>query len=305
MNFNSMQPSAISIGNFDGFHLGHEKIVETLKNIGAENHLQCDIITFTPHPRILFKKLSHLITTEAQKRETLLSLGVDRVEFLDFHKIVSLSPEQFVREILLKNYRMKYIIVGKNFKFGKDRGGGIDTLEKLSHELNFRLVVVPPVKIEGVRVSSSHIRDTLLEGKIVAANSMLGRSYYIDGDVVHGDKIGTELGFPTINIRTANTILPEGVFKTTVAIGGDLYDSVTNIGIRPTFHREPGHVEKRGDKRVETHILDFNRTLYGENVRLYFEKKMRNEIKFDSEKGLVEQIKKDIECIKVDKGTLF
>ena len=297
MTVNTEQASAISIGNFDGFHLGHGKIVDTMKTIAQQNNLQCSIITFSPHPRVLFKKLSHLITTESQKREILGSLGV-RFEFMDFLKIVSLTPEQFVTDVLLKKFRMKYIIVGKNFKFGKDRGGGIDTLETLSHDFGFRLVVVPPVKIDGTRVSSSRIRESLLEGEIAAANRMLGRSYYIDGEVVHGEKIGKELGFPTINLKTGNTILPEGVFKTKVSIGGDLYDSVTNIGTRPTFYN-------KSEKKVEAHILDFDRGLYGKTVRLYFEKKLRNEKKFDSESGLVEQIKKDIECIKVDKDTLF
>lgn len=297
MTVNIEQASAISIGNFDGFHLGHGKIVDTMKTIALQNNLQCSIITFSPHPRVLFKKLSRLITTEAQKREILGSLGV-RFEFMDFLKIVSLTPEQFVTDVLLKKFRMKYIIVGKNFKFGKDRGGGIDTLETLSHDFGFRLVVVPPVKIDGTRVSSSRIRETLLEGKVATANRLLGRSYYIDGEVVHGEKIGKELGFPTINLKTDNTILPEGVFKTKVSIGGELYDSVTNIGTRPTFYN-------KSEKKVETHILDFDRGLYGKTVRLYFEKKMRDEKKFDSESGLVEQIKKDIECIKVDKDTLF
>ncbi len=295
---NKIKASAISIGNFDGFHLGHEKIVATMKDIALENRLQCNIITFSPHPRVLFKKLSHLITTEGQKRELLSDLGVDSIEFMDFLKIVSLTPEQFVKEVLLKKFRMKYIIVGKNFKFGKDRGGGIDTLAILSQELDFRLVVVPPVKIDGIRVSSSRIRDTLLAGKIALANRMLGRYYYIDGEVAHGEKIGKELGFPTININTTNSILPEGVFKTKVSIDGDTFDSVTNVGVRPTFY-------KGMEKKVETHILNFDRMLYGKTVRLFFEKKMRNEMKFESAKNLVEQIKKDIECIKVDKGTLF
>lgn len=298
-----IENSAVSIGNFDGFHLGHARIINNLKEAAQKRILKSVILTFSPHPKLLFKKVSAFIHTDTQRRSILESQGIDRVLFIDFREVSGLSPDQFVRDFLIEKCKMQYLVVGDNFRFGKSREGDIKTLRNMSGKFGFSILVVKPVYLDGVRVSSSLIRTKLMTGEIEFANKMLGRPYFIDGMVVKGEKLGRELGFPTINIETDNTIQPDGVFKTKVKIQQDIFDSVTNIGNRPTFRDK----NEKGDsaKHIETHILGFQGELYGKEVRIFFERKIRDEIKFDSREGLMEQIKKDIEKVKVDKGTLF
>ncbi len=292
-----MEGSAIAVGNFDGFHLGHRKIVETLKDIAVRENFLSVILTFQPNPRLYFKKESCLIFTDAQRRRLLEVQDVDRIAIINFVEIAGMSPEDFLKTYLIEKHNMKYIVVGENFKFGKNRGGDIESLRRLSSSYGFQLKVVKSMLMGGTRISSSLIRKRLAEGRIEESNQMLGRWYCIEGLISEGDKMGRELGFPTINLKTDNLILPEGVFKTTIEIDGEIYDSITNIGYRPTFLGR--------EKRVETHIFDFDRIVYGKYVKVYFEKKIRDEIKFESKRNLIEQIKKDIENIKVDKGAFF
>jgi riboflavin kinase / FMN adenylyltransferase len=291
------KPSAIAIGNFDGFHLGHRKIVDQLKQIALEKQLHSIILTFTPNPRIYFKRESYLIHTDSQKKEILESLGLDQVVFINFAEVVDLSDEQFLKEFLIDRYHMRHIVMGENFRFGKGREGDLDFLTQMAHRWGFALTVVKPVTLDRQRISSTRIREKLLAADIPEANRMLGRRYVIQGKVVEGDKVGTELGFPTINLETENTLLPEGVFKTAVEVDGKGYASVTYIGYRPTFSGK--------EKKVESHLFHFNREIYGQRVKIYFEKKVRDDMKFDSKVGLIRQIKKDIENLKVDKGPIF
>lgn len=207
--------------------------------------------------------------------------------------------EAFVKDILIDRCNVKYIVMGENFKFGKNRQCDSESLKKMAEKFVFEFIVVTPVILDGTPISSSLIRKKLGNAEIEDSNRMLGRLYYIDGTVVEGDKIGRELGFPTINIKTDNEILPEGVFKTRTEIEGrpPVYDSISYIGTSPTF---PGK-----EKKVETHILDFNENIYHQKVRVYFEKKIREDMKFDSRTTLIDQIKKDIQRLKVDKPLFF
>jgi len=289
--------SAVAIGNFDGFHLGHQKIIENLKQVARENNLVSIIITFTPNPRLYFKKEKYLINTDAQKKEILENLEVDRVIFIHFAEVVDMSDEQFLKDFLIDKYKMKHIVMGENFRFGKGREGDIGFLKRASEQWGFGLTVVKSVRLDHQRVSSTAVREKLASGQIEDSNRMLGREYVIAGVVVEGDKVGTELGFPTINLDTDNILLPEGVFKTTVEIDGEIYRSITYIGYRPTFSGK--------EKKVEAHIFDFNREIYGQPVKIFFEKKLRDDMKFESRSGLINQIKKDIENLKVDKEPFF
>jgi len=289
--------SATAIGNFDGFHLGHQKIIESLKQVARESSLVSIILTFTPNPKLYFKREKHLINTDAQKKAILENVGVDRVIFINFAEVVDMSDEQFLKEFLIDKYKMKHIVMGENFRFGKRREGDIGFLKRMSDQWNFGLTVVKSVMLGRQRVSSSYIRERLASAQIEESNRMLGRRYVIEGVVVEGDKVGTELGFPTINLDTDNILLPEGVFKTTVEIEGEIYRSITYIGYRPTFLGK--------GKKVEAHIFDFNREIYGQQVKIYFEKKLRDDMKFESRLSLINQIKKDIENLKVDKGSFF
>jgi riboflavin kinase/FMN adenylyltransferase len=280
--------SAVAIGNFDGLHLGHRKLIETLKKIALEKNLISMILTFTPNPKVYFKKDLNLINSEEQKKQIMEKLGVDNIVLLNFEKILNMSGETFVKDILIDKFNVKFIVMGQNFKFGKNRENDADSLKKMGETYGFENTIVNPVILNGTPISSSLIRKKLVNAEIEASNRMLGRLYYIDGVIKEGDKIGRELGFPTINIQTQNEILPEGVFKTRTQIDQQeqIYDSITYIGSSPTF---PGK-----EKKVETHILGFDKKVYGNKVRLYFEKKLRDEMRFDSKKNLVNQIKKDI-----------
>jgi riboflavin kinase/FMN adenylyltransferase len=292
-----IRDSAIAIGNFDGFHLGHQKIIESLKQVARENNLVSIILTFTPNPRLYFKREKQLINTDAQKKEILGNLGVDRVIFINFTEVVDMSDEQFLKDFLIDKYKMKHIVMGENFRFGKGREGDIGFLKRMADQWGFGLTVVKSVTLDRQRISSTYIRQELASAQIEESNRMLGRKYVIEGVVVEGDKVGTELGFPTINLETDNLLLPEGVFKTTVEIDGGIYRSITYIGYRPTFSGK--------EKKVEAHIFNFNREIYGKQVKIYFEKKLRDDMKFESKLSLINQIKKDIENLKVDKGPFF
>ena len=291
------QGSAIAIGNFDGFHLGHGKIIEHLKRVAVEKKMASIILTFSPNPRVYFKREIDMINTDTQKQEILEGLGVDQVIMLAFEEIVDMSDEQFLEEFLLHKYNMKHIVMGENFRFGKGREGDIGFLQAMSDRWGFALTVVPPVKLGHQRISSTYIRESIAAARIEEANKMLGREYFITGLVVEGDKVGTELGFPTINVETSNTLLPEGVFKTRVEFDGKRFNSIAYIGYRPTFSGR--------EKKVEAHIFDFNENIYGQHVKIVFQKKVRDDMKFDSRMSLIRQIKKDIENLKVDKGPIF
>lgn len=290
---------AIAIGNFDGFHLGHKKIIETLENIAVEKELTSIVLTFTPNPKVYFKKEFNLINTDAQKKRILGDLGVDRVSIVDFNEIVDMSAGTFVTNFLIEKYNMKHMVMGENFRFGKGRKGDLQSLQNMEDRWGFDVTVVKPVTLDGSRISSSYIREKLLDCEIEEANRMLGRMYFIEGIVVEGDKVGRQLGFPTINVDTDNPLLPEGVFKTKVQVENDneTYNSVTYIGYRPTFAGR--------EKKVESHIFDFDRKIYGKRVKIYFEKRLRGDLKFQSKKNLIDQIKKDIENLKVDKDMIF
>jgi len=280
--------TAAAIGNFDGFHLGHRKIIDTLNRVALEKKLRTMVLTFTPNPKTYFNKELNLINSDEQKKQILETLDVQDVIFLDFNRIRHMSGETFVKEVLIQRYNVRYIAMGENFRFGKNRESDVGALKEMATRFDFEYSVVSPLSLNGIPISSSLIRKKLGLAEIEDSNRMLGRMYFIDGVVADGDKIGRELGFPTINIETPNEILPDGVFKTRTEIESlsQVYDSITYIGTSPTF--------SGNKKKIETHILDFNRRIYGEKVRIYFQKRVRGEMKFDSKQDLIDQIKKDI-----------
>lgn len=280
--------TAAAIGNFDGFHLGHRKLIDTLNRVALEKKLRTMVLTFTPNPKVYFKKELNLINSDEQKKQLLETLDVHDVVFLDFNRVLDMSGETFIQEILLRRYNVEYVVMGENFRFGKNREGDVGALKEMARKFGFGWSMVTPLMLNGTPISSSLIRKKLSLAEIEDSNKMLGRLYFIDGVVAEGDKIGRELGFPTINIFTPNEILPDGVFKTRTEIESipQVYDSITYIGTSPTF--------SGNKKKIETHILDFDRGVYGKKVRIYFQKRLRGEKKFDSKLGLIAQIKKDI-----------
>jgi riboflavin kinase / FMN adenylyltransferase len=286
--------SAVTIGNFDGFHAGHKKIVAILNETARREGLLSVVLTFHPHPRLYFQQPIRLISTDKQRREILRRQPLDYLFFIDFADVADCPAEAFVRDILLDKLRMKVLVIGHDFRFGRDREGDLAFLRKLSAAAQFRIIQVRAIRRDGSRVGSSLIRKKLAAGAIKEANRLLGHPYAIEGIVEKGAGRGRTLGFPTLNIATANQILPAGVFHTRTEIGKQLLPSVTNIGSAPTF---AGNAS--APVRIETHIPGFRRMVYGKEVTVFFVKKIRSEIKFDSSQALMEQIARDVASLDI------
>lgn len=282
------RPVAVAIGNFDGLHLGHQKILRFLVERAKESRLYSLVLTFSPHPeKVLGQSRIAMIQTLAQRLAGIEEFGVQAVLVTAFDRTFSsLSSREFVRKIIVSALQAREVIVGENFRFGRDRQGDIKTLEHLGSRFGFAVHPVRAVVRNGRVVSSSLIRFLLAEGKIEKANSLLGRAYEIEGQVIKGAARGKTLGFPTTNIQTANEIAPEGVFVTEARIRGRVYPSVTNIGTRPTFGEDK--------LQVESFLFGFQGNAYRRRVKLCFLKKLRDEKKFPASPALVEQIRKDI-----------
>lgn len=286
----SDRESIVAIGNFDGVHIGHQAILNKLKNYPDLNKV---IITFKPHP-VLFvnpsKNLKLIIADYTDKINILKKFNPDTIFLQDFSNIIkNARPIDFVRT-LKEKLNMTYLIVGDDYNFGKNRAGNVEFLSQISDSFNFNLIIVPQIEENNLRITSSHIRKLLLNGEIELVNKYLYDKFFIKGFVETGASRGKKLGFPTVNFKSyaANQIYPnDGVYITLTKIDGDtkVYKSITNIGNNPTFNENP--------RRVETHILDFNKDIYFKKIKISFLKKLRTEIKFNSIEELVAQINKD------------
>jgi riboflavin kinase/FMN adenylyltransferase len=281
--------SVVAIGNFDGFHAGHKKIVETLIKTARREGLLSVILTFHPHPRLYFQQPINLISTDKQRQDILRRQVIDYLFFIDFASVADCPAAAFVQNILLDTLQMKVLIIGQDFRCGRNREGNLAFLRKQAATAPFKIIQARTVYSGGVRVASSIIRKKLAAGAIDEANRILGHAYAIDGIVEKGAGRGKKLGFPTINISTANQILPTGVFHTLTSIGKQRFESLTNIGSAPTFAANASTPVK-----IETHIPGFQRIIYGKKVTIFFINKIREEIKFDSSQSLIKQIRQDI-----------
>ena len=275
-----------AIGNFDGLHRGHEALFAR-----ARSHGLAGVLTFTPHPaRILNPAFApRLILTDDEKKRGVAALGIDLYCALPFDAaLAALSADEFTRDILVKNLCAKGAVVGEGFRFGHRATGTVDVL-RASLEI---VDVVPPVKEGDLVCSSSKIRELILEGKVDAAGKLLGKPYWLEGEVGVGDRRGHTIGIPTANLSTARELLPKlGVYATRARISdGRTFASVTNIGLRPTFNG--------AGVRIETHLLDFAGDLYGTQLHVDVVAFIRDEMKFPGIDALKAQIKKDIEAAK-------
>lgn len=280
--------SVLAIGIFDGCHLGHQKILKNLIKQGRQLGVAAGLMTFCPHPeRILNHKRIPLIQTGRQKLEWLEKQGLDYCLILPLEKdLATLSGREFARKVLREQLGISAVVVGKNFRFGHNRRCGVRELENFGRRYGFRVMAVRPVTKGGTQVSSSLIRNLLEKGLVEQAASLLGRPYEIRGTIIRGRGFGRTLGFPTINLKTRNEILPPGVYLSLVKIGNNTYRAVANIGFRPTLGG-------RGSS-VEAHLLDFSGKLYGREAGLYLLKKLRNEKRFPSVESLRRQIAADV-----------
>jgi riboflavin kinase/FMN adenylyltransferase len=280
----------LALGNFDGLHRGHLKIVERVRRGAAEHGGTPMAMTFDPHPSRVVRpdKAPPLLMTKAQRLEALERAGIRAVAVVRFTpEVAHWEPETFVRTVLVDWLRVSEVWVGANFLFGHERSGNFSVLRTLGQRYGFRADKIDPVRYKEFVVSSTRIRRLVTEGRMDEAGALLGHQFYIDGVVVEGKRRGREIGFPTANLQTENELLPpNGVYATTVTIDGVVHPSISNIGVRPTF----------GDSTnttVEAYVMGYSGDLYGQQIRLGFVQRLRDERKFDDVDALRAQIEAD------------
>lgn len=281
----------LALGNFDGMHRGHVKIVERIRRGAGERGGMPVVLTFDPHPPRVLRpdKAPPLLMTKAQKLEALERAGVAGVAVVRFTtELARWEPETFVRRVLVDWLRVAEVWVGADFLFGRDRSGNFTLLRTLGQKYGFRAEKIDPIRYKEFVVSSTRIRRLVAEGRVDEAGALLGHQYAIGGTVIHGANRGREIGFPTANIETPNELVPpRGVYATFLTVDGVVRPSVTNIGVRPTF----------GDQlaeSVESHVLGETGDLYGKDVRLSFVQRLRDERRFADVDQLREQIAADV-----------
>src|SRR5436190_12854766 len=285
------RPTVLTLGVFDGLHLGHQLIMETLAERAREAGAVPTVITFDPHPRAVLHPESAppLLQTFDQKIEAFGVLGIEQTIIVRFtQEFASIRAADFLRAVVKERLQAKEVYLGKGFAFGHNREGNIELLKKLGSELGFVAGEVPEVRLRGRRVSSSKIRELLASGNVNLARRMLGRPYGVEGRVERGDERGHQLGFPTANLHPQNRVIPKnGVYVTGTLIDGQWRRSVTNIGLRPTFGQAT-------EPSVETYVMNWDGDLYGDVIRVRFLYRLRDERKFGSIEELKSQIGRDV-----------
>jgi riboflavin kinase/FMN adenylyltransferase len=281
------QPTALTLGNFDGLHLGHRSLINLTKQFAEEQGLKSVVFTFSPHPMLVFKKKDDfaLIMAPDEKKFQMEQMGVDAyIEYPFDAEFAAMSPEDFAIKLIFEKLNCQVLVVGEDYHFGKGAAGNYEMLKELGAERGIMVIGVPKVLHEEERVSSSRIRKCLIEKDLEDANKMLTVPYFIMGTVKEGKKLGRTIGFPTVNIEAHPLKLfpPNGVYATKTLYKGKYYYGVTNIGKNPTVN---GTV-----KIVETFLLDFNEMIYGEHLQTFFYKFLRSEEKFPSVEELQRQI---------------
>jgi riboflavin kinase/FMN adenylyltransferase len=286
------QQPVLALGNFDGMHRGHLKIIERVCRVADERNGVAVAMTFEPHPSKIVRpdKAPPLLMTHQQKIEALDRAGMHGVAIVRFTpELAQWDPESFVRTVLVEWLHVAEVWVGANFLFGHDRTGNFSMLRTLGARYGFRAEKIDPVRYKDFVVSSTRIRRLINEGRVDEASALLGHQYSVEGSVVHGQHRGKDLGFPTANLCTENEVVPpHGVYATTVTLEGAAYPAMTNVGTRPTF----------GDAQetvIETHVLDFDKDLYGARLKLGFVQRLRDEKRFDNLETLKQQIAVDRE----------
>ncbi len=284
--------AAVTIGNFDGVHVGHGAMIARVCVAARQGDLATCGLTFEPHPREVFtpENAPTRLTSLREKLELLGALGLDRTHVQRFTRtFAGLTPEAFVEQVLVRTLRARWVMVGDDFRFGARRAGDVATLRALGKAHGFEVETMSTVMQDGVRVSSSAVREALAAGKLAHAARLLGRNYSISGRVVHGDKLGRTLGFATANIQLRHNRPPlNGIFAVRLhGAGTAARDAVASLGVRPT-------VKAAGARAVlEVHVFDFNEDLYGRHVRVEFVEKIRDEEKYEGLEALKRQIALD------------
>lgn len=292
-NINIYNDSAVCIGNFDGLHLGHRSIISVLKKESVERGLKSVILTFNPHPFKFFHKEIQLISTPKKRLEKFYQQEIDYLVILDFNsELANLSPEDFFKNILVDKLHAKLVVVGQDYKFGSGKSGNTELLSLLGRKYGVDTMFAHKLHDrKGNIISSSRIRELLINGEVDEASRLLSMPYSLEGVIIHGDKRGRQLGYPTINLDVENEMLPLfGVYAAKVMLGGKFYNAMAYVGMRPT-------INNKMELRVEANIFDFNMEIYGEYAEIILYKYIRGDIKFNSIDELIIQMGKDKEDV--------
>ncbi len=299
-NFRIEKPCILTIGTFDGVHLGHQKILKKLNELKQRTGLNSVILTFDPHPRkVLFpeQKDLKLITTTDEKLALLEQNGIDITVVYPFSKaFAQMDAQAYIRDILMKSLKVKHLIIGYDHKFGKNRDGDIKTLKNYSKEFNYEVEEISVQDIDHINVSSSKIREALHKGEIELANKYLGHEFFITASVVKGKQLGRTLGYPTANLQTndADKMIPTiGVYLVNVQLDGEEFYGMLSIGKNPTTDTDEL-------VKIEVNIFNFDKDIYDHTIRVSFMKRLRDEVKFETIDLLKTQLKHDKEnCLKL------
>ena len=296
-NYNNSNATIVTIGTFDGVHIGHQKIIKRLVDIAHKKHLNSVVLTFFPHPRMVLQNNNDIkLLNTIEERETILSdLGLDYLVVKTFTKeFANLSAEEFVKNILVDELNAKHIIIGYDHRFGKGRSANIDDLKSFGKQYDFEVEEISVQDIEDVSVSSTKIRNALNDGDILTANTYLGYGFYITGKVAKGKGLGRKIGFPTANIEIAEDykLIPKnGVYVIKTSIENKLVYGMMNIGMNPTVNGTK--------KTIEAHFFNFNNDIYNQTLKIEFVARLRDEQKFESVELLKKQLKLDEKNAKV------
>ncbi|MBT3530788.1 MAG: bifunctional riboflavin kinase/FAD synthetase [Gammaproteobacteria bacterium] len=297
--FSQLQQSCVAtIGKFDGVHLGHQLILDQLKQKAEQFSLPSLVILIEPHPEEFFAASADdcpaRLTVVSEKLELLESFGIDYVFQLKFNRELSqLCADDYIKDILVNGLGIASFIVGNDFRFGHKRGGDFSLLRQRGEEYGFEVVETAAYERNGLRISSTYIREELAKANFDLVEQLLGRAFSIKGEVVQGQQLGTGLGFPTCNINPQRQKIPlVGVYACEVRLGDRFHPAAVNIGYRPTISNADGSA------LLEAHILDFNEDLYGKTIEVIFRKKIRDEVKFDGLEALKQQIAADVDQVR-------
>ena len=285
-------PLFLAIGVFDGVHRGHQAVISTSAEHARAANGTPVVVTFDPHPEKVLRPQAapHLLSATQHKIALIRALGVEHLLIIAFDKqFAATEPEDFVQKLVAHSKPLREICVGHEWSFGRNRRGNLDLLKKLGSKMDFDVVGIPPVKINGAVVSSTAIRQAIEKGDLTKAAEMLGREYTILGTVMRGDNLGKKIGFPTANLSAhSEQFPPNGVYAAEAWIDGGLHRGVINLGIRPTVSAG------KSERVLEIHLFDFNRDIYGHDVEVRFLKFLRPEKKFENLDALVQQIRQDV-----------
>ena len=289
----SISKSVVTIGNFDGLHKGHQVLIKKTVEYAKAKNIKSVVFTFENHPANYFipNTIKSIISNE-QNIKRLKTLGIDYIINIPFNEFMTkISAYNFVKDILVSKLNAQKIRVGYDFNFARNKEGNVSVLNDLSSEFKFELEVIKPIKINNIRVSSTFIRNLILEGKVNEVKEYLGYDYELSGEVIHARKLGRTIGFPTANMKiNEELVIPKGgIYATKVFIDDEIFYGATNIGYNPTVNGQ--------GLSIETNILDFNRDIYGKIIKLQFLERIRDEKKFSSIEELKNQLQKDTSYI--------